>query len=155
MGVRSTLIEWELRFRVVILEMFGIEETAESCDLRREMDHDGLHLEIEAGTVRSPRTHSAPPRASRRTLRTTQARPAMCNEWVEGRRVVSAKERKGSGIAGYMHLSVLLSVQHIGRCLALEGKAAKVISIDDGGRWHGGLARILRGWRLRMEVSNK
>lgn len=43
-GVR---IERELRLRVVLPHVFSIEETPEPCDLRRQVYHDDLHLDVE------------------------------------------------------------------------------------------------------------
>ena len=40
-------IKREMRFWVVLPHVFGIEETPKPRDLRREMDHDDLHLDIE------------------------------------------------------------------------------------------------------------
>ena len=40
-------IERELRLRVVLPHVFSIEETPEPCDLRRQVYHDDLHLDVE------------------------------------------------------------------------------------------------------------
>jgi hypothetical protein len=40
-------IEREMRFWVVLPHVFGIEETPKPRDLRGEMDHDDLHLDVE------------------------------------------------------------------------------------------------------------
>lgn len=40
-------VEWEIRWWVVLPHVFGIEETPKPRDLRREVNDDDLHLDIE------------------------------------------------------------------------------------------------------------
>jgi hypothetical protein len=40
-------IKGEMRFWVVLPRVFGIEETPKPRDLRREVEHDDLHLDVE------------------------------------------------------------------------------------------------------------
>ncbi len=104
------MIERELRFRVVLPHVFCIEETPQPRDLRRQVYHDDLHLDVQLQPqdLGAPREHAQLKMEIFKKIRNCSWRGMMAT-----------------------HLSVLFvaSEQHVRR--GLEGKVTHRILFDD------------------------
>ena len=155
-------IKREMRFWVVLPHVFGIEETPKPRDLRGEMDHDDLHLDVELQSqdllARSQRCLSRRDEHVARDpepLQLVDHLAELCAPCEHAQLGSSGEKsllaRKKAGWRdGYMHLSVLCisPEQYIG--CRLESKVTRVIPLDDSGGWDVGFA--LRGLDGRLHI---